>query len=110
MYVTTTKKRHAGNTARPPVHPGRLVRRELDAAGVSINALARATRMPVSRVSAIVNGQRSISAETALRLGHYFGTTASYWLNLQMHYDLELVRRQSGAQIAKEVTALAIAS
>ena len=108
--MTTTKKRNSGSVVRPPVHPGRLLRRELDAAGVSLNALARATRMPVSRVSAIVNGQRSISAETALRLAHYFGTTATYWLNLQMHYDLELVRRQDGAQIAKEVTALALAS
>ena len=91
----------------PPVHPGILLREDLDEAGSSLNQLARATRMPLSRISKIANGQRSITAETALRLARYFGTSAEYWMNLQTHYDLELARQQSGSQIDEEVAALA---
>jgi addiction module HigA family antidote len=72
----------------PPVHPGELLRGELDGIGVSMNELARALRVPMNRISAIVNGKRSITADTAVRLARYFGTSSEYWLNLQNSYAL----------------------
>ena len=72
-----------------PVHPGELLRVELAGIGVSMNELARALRVPMNRISAIVNGKRSISADTAMRLARYFGTSPEYWLNLQNSYALE---------------------
>jgi addiction module HigA family antidote len=67
----------------PPIHPGELLRDELNELGISLNRLARDTRMPLSRVSLIVNGRRSITADTAMRLAQYFGTSAQMWMNLQ---------------------------
>ena len=66
-----------------PVHPGRILRRELHARELSANALARALRVPSGRIVDILNGKRAISAETALRLGRYFGNDAQFWVNLQ---------------------------
>jgi len=74
----------------PPIHPGELLRDELNELGISLNRLARDTRIPLSRVSLIVNGRRSITADTAMRLAHYFGTSAQMWMNLQTAYDLEV--------------------
>jgi antitoxin HigA-1 len=73
----------------PPIHPGELLRDELNEIGVSLNELARALRVPMNRISAIVNGKRSITVDTAMRLARYFGTSAQVWLNLQNAYDLE---------------------
>ena len=73
----------------PPIHPGELLRDELSEIGVSLNELARALRVPMNRISAIVNGKRSITVDTAMRLARYFGTSAQFWLNLQNAYDLE---------------------
>jgi len=87
----------------PPIHPGELLRDELDEIGVSLNELARALRVPMNRVSAIVNGKRSITADTAIRLARYFGTSAQYWLNLQTAYDLEVAEQAAGARIEREV-------
>lgn len=87
----------------PPVHPGELLRDELQEIGTSMNELARALRVPMNRVSALVNGKRSITADTAMRLARYFGTSAQYWLNLQSAYDLELAVRDNGARIEREV-------
>ena len=87
----------------PPVHPGELLRDELREIGTSMNELARALRVPMNRVSALVNGKRSITADTAMRLARYFGTSAQYWLNLQSAYDLELAVRDNGARIEREV-------
>lgn len=87
----------------PPVHPGELLRDELQEIGTSMNELARALRVPMNRVSALVNGKRSITADTAMRLARYFGTSAQYWLNLQSAYDLELAARDNGARIEREV-------
>jgi addiction module HigA family antidote len=73
----------------PPIHPGELLRDELNETGVSLNELARALRVRMNRISAIVNGKRAITVDTAIRLARYFGTSAQYWLNLQNGYDLE---------------------
>jgi antitoxin HigA-1 len=75
----------------PPIHPGKILLEDLRDEEISINFLARATRVPANRISLIVNGKRSISADTAMRLGRFFGTTPQYWLNLQNHYDLARV-------------------
>ena len=87
----------------PPIHPGEILREDLEDAGVSLNELARALRVPMNRVSAIVNGKRSITADTALRLARYFGTSAQYWLNLQAAYDLEVAEQTYGARVDREV-------
>ena len=89
----------------PPVHPGSVLADELRARGLTANALALALRVPANRISDIVRGQRSVTAETALRLGRYLGTGAQLWVNLQAQYDLALAQQEFGAQIAKEVGA-----
>lgn len=86
-----------------PIHPGRILRRELTARDLSANALARALRVPSGRVVDILNGKRAISAETALRLGRYFGNDPQFWLNLQAQYDLAVATRDVGARVAREV-------
>lgn len=73
----------------PPIHPGELLKDELREISVSLNELARALRVPMNRISAIVNGKRAITVDTAMRLARYFGTSPQYWLNLQNAYDLE---------------------
>ncbi|MGH7074751.1 MAG: HigA family addiction module antitoxin [Stellaceae bacterium] len=88
----------------PPIsHPGRLLRRELDARGLSANRLALDLGVPSGRVTDILNGRRSITADTAVRLGRYFGNSAQFWLDLQSQYDIALVERDKGADIAKRV-------
>jgi antitoxin HigA-1 len=67
---------------RPPVHPGRVLKLELKEAGLSANAAALALRIPANRLTEIINGRRSISADTAMRLGRFFGTSAQMWMNL----------------------------
>ena len=97
-----TEKRHS----LPPIHPGQVLREDLNDAGVSMNRLARDIRVPMNRVSAIVNGKRAITADTALRLARYFGTSAQYWLNLQSAYDLRDAERESAERIKREVLPL----
>jgi antitoxin HigA-1 len=87
----------------PPIHPGDLLRDELEEIGVSLNELARALRVPMNRISALVNGRRSITADTAMRLARYFGTSPQYWLNLQSAYDLEVASIKIGLKIEREV-------
>ena len=70
------------------VHPGEVLREELDELGLSANALAKAIHVPANRVMAILNGERGVSADTALRLGRYFDTSATFWLNLQQAWQL----------------------
>jgi addiction module HigA family antidote len=96
------EKRHA----LPPIHPGRILKEDLDDAGVSMNRLARDIRVPMNRVSAIVNGKRAITADTALRLARYFGTSAQYWLNLQTAYELQAAEREMKDRITREVLPL----
>jgi addiction module HigA family antidote len=88
----------------PPVHPGEILREDLlKPLGISINRLGRDLRVPVTRVSEIVNGRRSVTADTALRLARYFGTTPEFWMTLQAAYDLAVVQRASADQIARDV-------
>ena len=88
----------------PPVHPGEILREDLMAPlGLSINKVARDLRVPVTRMSEIVNGRRSITADTALRLARYFSTTPEFWVNLQSAYDLDVATRASAEQIKRDV-------
>ena len=72
----------------PPIHPGEVLEEVLHEAGLTVNALALALRVPANRIGAIVKGQRGITADTALRLARYLGTSAQLWMNLQAKYDL----------------------
>jgi|GraSoiStandDraft_41_1057321.scaffolds.fasta_scaffold370065_3 addiction module HigA family antidote len=95
--------RRADRRPMVPIHPGRILRRELLARELSANALARALRVPSGRIVDILNGKRSISAETALRLGRYFGNDPQFWINLQAHYELAVATRDDGARVKREV-------
>ena len=86
-----------------PVHPGEVLRDELEELGVSANALSKALGVPVNRVTMILNGQRGVSADTALRLARYFGTTPQLWLNLQKSWELRQAEIQAGHEIAERV-------
>ncbi len=87
-----------------PVHPGEILRDELDALGLPANALADALGVPVNRVTMILNGQRGVSADTALRLARYFGTTPQMWMNLQKTWELRRAEIEAGREIAERVT------
>ena len=87
----------------PVSHPGRLLKREREARALSANRLALDLGVPSGRVTDILNGRRSISADTALRLGRYFGNGASFWIDLQGQYDIARVERERGAEIARRV-------
>lgn len=90
-----------------PVHPGEVLAEEfLAPLGLSQNRAALAMRVPPRRINEIVHGKRAVTADTALRLARFFGTTAEFWVNLQAHYELEVTREASGARIAREVPAL----
>jgi len=86
-----------------PVHPGRILKRELAARDMSANRLALALRVPSGRLTDILNGKRGISPDTALRLGRFFGNNARFWLNLQTSYELAVAERDIGARIEAEV-------
>lgn len=86
-----------------PVHPGRILKRELAARSLSANRLALDLRLPSGRISDILNGKRGISADTALRLARYFGNSARFWLNLQIAFELAVSEREIGERIAMEV-------
>ncbi len=86
-----------------PIHPGRILKRELATRGLSANKLALALRVPSGRIASILNGKRAITPETALRLGRFFGNSAQFWLNLQARYDLLIVERELGGRIKAEV-------
>ncbi len=88
-----------------PVHPGLSLADELAARNLTANALALKLRVPANRLTDIIRGKRAISAETALRLGRYFGTGAQFWMNLQTGYDLAVARREFGDTITREVEA-----
>jgi addiction module HigA family antidote len=86
-----------------PVHPGRLLRRELTARELSANRLALDLGVPSGRITDILNERRSITADTAFRLGRYFSNRPQFWLDLQSQYDLAIVERERGAEITKRV-------
>ena len=89
------------NNGMRPVHPGEILGEELQELGMSANALARALSVPTNRITAILKGQRGISADTALRLSHYFGTTPQFWMNLQQAFELRRAEIESGKEIAE---------
>jgi addiction module HigA family antidote len=89
------------NREKAMTHPGELLARHLRELGVSATELARQIDVPVNRVTAILNGQRGVTADTALRLGHWFGVGPEAWLELQMRYELGLAQRAVGSAIKK---------
>lgn len=86
-----------------PVHPGEILRDELEELEMSANAFADALNVPANRISAILKGQRGVTADTALRLSRYLGTTPQVWLNLQKAFELRVAELQSGQEITKRV-------
>ena len=86
-----------------PVHPGEILRDELNELGLSASALSKALGVPANRVTAILNGERGVSADTALRLARYFGTTPQLWLNLQKTWELRRAEIAAGREIALRV-------
>ena len=87
----------------PAIHPGRILRRELEARKLSANRLALDLGVPSGRITDILNGRRSVSADTALRLARYFGNSAQFWLDLQSQYDIAITERERGAEIKRRV-------
>lgn len=85
--------------ALPAIHPGEHLAEELRELHMSAAELARRLRVPTNRVTAILNGRRGITGDTALRLAHFFGTSAEFWLNLQSLYDIRLAERKAGRSI-----------
>lgn len=91
-----------------PIHPGEILLEEfLNPMDITQYRLAKDISVDPRRINEIVHGKRGISADTAIRLGHFFGMSPQFWLNLQSHYDLELLDMQSGDQIQSEVKVLA---
>ena len=86
--------------ARTPIHPGEHLAEELRELGFSAAELARQIAVPINRITGIINGQRGVTADTALRLAHWFGTSPQLWMNLQQMYELRVAEREVGAQIA----------
>ena len=91
--------------ARVRAHPGRVLNEELEARGLNANRLALAIRVPSNRITSIVRGERSITAETAVRLGRYLGTGAEFWMNLQSRHDISVIQSKKGVLIEEEVRA-----
>jgi addiction module HigA family antidote len=99
--VVKSKHPHA---KLPPIHPGEILREDyMKPLGLTAHRLAMALRVPATRIAEIVHERRAITADTAIRLGRYFKTTARFWLNLQTAYDLEVVEDEALAQIESEV-------
>jgi addiction module HigA family antidote len=87
----------------PVVHPGRLLKREMAARKLSANRLSLDIGVPSGRITDVLNARRAITADTAVRLGLYFGNSAQFWLDLQSQYDIGLVEREKGAELARRV-------
>jgi len=89
--------------AMRPIHPGEVLKEELAEINLSANAFAQALHVPANRITAILKGARSITADTALRISFFFGTTPEFWLNLQTAYDLKVARESVGKKVEQEV-------
>ena len=85
------------------IHPGRILKRELEARNLSANKLALALRVPSGRITQIINGKRGITAESALRLSRYFGNSPQFWMNLQTRYEITVAEQTVGKRIQAEV-------
>ncbi|MGA2267294.1 MAG: HigA family addiction module antitoxin [Bryobacteraceae bacterium] len=86
-----------------PMHPGEILKTVLDDAGLNAHQTALALRIPANRLTAILNGKRALSADTAMRLGRFFGTSAEMWINLQARYDLHVAEDELWEKVAEEV-------
>jgi addiction module HigA family antidote len=95
--------------AMRPIHPGEILREELEELGCSARELARALDVPVNRITSILRQERGITANTALRLARYFNNSPEFWLNLQSAYDLRHAQRTVGKKIARAVRPRAVA-
>ena len=91
------------NNGMRPVHPGEILGEELKELGMSVDALANALDIPADRIAAILEGKRGISADTALRLSRYLGTTPQLWLNLQKTFELRVAEIETGKKITERV-------
>jgi addiction module HigA family antidote len=85
--------------ARTPIHPGKILADELNTRELTAAELARIINVPPNRITQIINGKRNITADTALRLGKYFGMSPEFWMNLQKQYDLRLARKEIGKDL-----------
>lgn len=95
----------AGEERDSPISPGEILHEEfMEPLGLSAAALARALHVPANRITALINGQRGLSADTALRLARYFGTTPEFWVRLQAEYDLRQARRTVAEEIEREIS------
>ncbi|MBZ5763835.1 HigA family addiction module antidote protein [Rhizobium sp. VS19-DR104.2] len=92
---------------RPAIHPGEILADELHELGITPTELSRQINVPPNRVTQIIKGQRNVTGDTALRLGHWFGMSAQFWLNLQSAYDIRLAEQTAGNEIAALPTRLA---
>jgi addiction module HigA family antidote len=86
---------------RPAIHPGEVLAEELAEIAITPSELARQLRVPANRITQILHGQRAITGDTALRLGHWFGTSAQFWLNLQSTHDIRVAEKTTGAEIRR---------
>jgi addiction module HigA family antidote len=115
VEVDKTKKRNKKMTVKnlslgDPIHPGEILREDyLEELGMSQNALAKAIHVPSNRINAICNGKRDITADTAARLGKYFGTTMKFWLNLQTAYEIDVFMSQTSSENIEEIEPLVVA-
>ena len=104
MSKSSITTRGVATPNRVTTHPGEVLSEEfLNPLGMSVNALAIALRVPATRIGAIVKGERSVTADTALRLARFFGTSPEFWINLQAMHDLTKARLQGGAAIERDV-------
>ena len=104
MSKSLITTRRAAIPNRVTTHPGEVIREEfLNPLDMSVNALAMALRVPATRIGAIVKGERAVTADTALRLARFFGTSAEFWINLQAMHDLTKARLENGAAIERDV-------
>ena len=87
--------------ARTAIHPGEHLAEQLEALGMSAAELGRQLSVPTNRITTIINGQRAVTGDSALRLGHFFGNSAQFWLNLQTNYDLRVAKSNAGKLIGK---------
>jgi antitoxin HigA-1 len=104
MSKSSITTRGVGTPNRVTTHPGEILSEEfLKPLEMSVNALAIALRVPATRIGAIVKGERSVTADTALRLARFFATSPEFWMNLQAMHDLTKARRESGSAIERQV-------
>ncbi len=104
MSKSSITTKSVGTPNRVTTHPGEMLSEEfLKPLGLSVNALAMALRVPATRIGAIVKGERSVTADTALRLARFLGTSPEFWVNLQAMHDLTKARLESGETIEKDV-------